>query len=76
VGAVEQALTQACDEAYGAALASDGFFPAIDNIQMAAQARVGVIIQPGGSIKDKDVIALCNQYDIPLLLTGVREFKH
>ena len=76
IGAMEIALQQACDQAKDAVLASDGFFPAIDNIQAAAHARVGVIIQPGGSIKDDDVIAEANQYNLAMLTTGRREFKH
>lgn len=76
IGALENALKLACDEAKGAVLASDGFLPHEDNIHAAAQARVTAIIQPGGSIKDKDVIALADQNNIAMLLTGVREFKH
>jgi phosphoribosylaminoimidazolecarboxamide formyltransferase/IMP cyclohydrolase len=76
VGAVEQALAQACENANGAVLASDGFFPAVDNIQLAAQNRVACIIQPAGSIKDADVISAVNQYDIAMLATSVREFRH
>jgi phosphoribosylaminoimidazolecarboxamide formyltransferase / IMP cyclohydrolase len=76
IGSMELALAQACDEAKGAVLASDGFFPAIDNIEAAAQARVGVIIQPGGSIKDTDVIDAANRFNMPMLTTGRREFKH
>ena len=76
VGAMEQALAQACDEAKDAVLASDGFFPAVDNIEAAAQSRVAAIIQPGGSIKDQAVIDACNQYGIAMVTTGVREFRH
>jgi phosphoribosylaminoimidazolecarboxamide formyltransferase/IMP cyclohydrolase len=76
IGALEHALKTACDEAKDAVMASDGFLPHEDNIYAAAQARVGAIIQPGGSIKDKDVIQLANQYDIPMITTGVREFRH
>jgi phosphoribosylaminoimidazolecarboxamide formyltransferase / IMP cyclohydrolase len=76
VGAVEQSITQACENATGAVLASDGFFPAVDNIQVAAQNRIAAIIQPGGSIKDPEVIAACDQYGIAMVTTGVREFKH
>jgi phosphoribosylaminoimidazolecarboxamide formyltransferase/IMP cyclohydrolase len=76
IAAMEIALAQACDEAKGAALASDGFFPAVDNIQAAAQNRVGAIVQPGGSIKDGDVIAAANQAEMPMVTTGQREFKH
>lgn len=76
IGALEIALKQACDETKDAVMASDGFFPAVDNIHAAAQARVGAIIQPGGSIKDKDVVDLANQYQLPMAMTQIREFKH
>ncbi len=76
IGALEIALRQACDEAKGAVMASDGFLPAIDNVQAVVQARVAGIIQPGGSIKDKDVIAVANEHQLPMVTTGVREFRH
>lgn len=76
IGALEIALRQACDEAEGAVMASDGFFPATDNIHAAVQARVAAIIQPGGSIKDGEVIAAADQYNLPMVTTGVREFRH
>ncbi len=76
IGALEIALRQACDATHGAVMASDGFLPALDNVQAAIQARVGAIIQPGGSIKDKDVVALADQHDLPMLTTGIREFRH
>jgi phosphoribosylaminoimidazolecarboxamide formyltransferase/IMP cyclohydrolase len=76
IGALENALKLACDEAKDAVLASDGFLPHEDNIYAAAHARVGAIIQPGGSVKDPDVIKLANQYNIAMITTGVREFRH
>jgi phosphoribosylaminoimidazolecarboxamide formyltransferase / IMP cyclohydrolase len=76
IGALEIALKQAADEATDSVLGSDGFLPQEDNIYAAAQNRIAAIIQPGGSIKDKDVIAVANQYNIPMLTTGRREFKH
>lgn len=76
IASMEIALSQACDETTGAVIASDGFFPATDNIHAAAQARVGAIIQPGGSIKDADVIAECDKFEIPMITTGLRHFKH
>lgn len=76
IGALESALKLACDEAKDAVLASDGFLPHEDNIYAAAQARVGAIIQPGGSVKDPEVIKLANQYHIAMVTTGVREFRH
>jgi phosphoribosylaminoimidazolecarboxamide formyltransferase/IMP cyclohydrolase len=72
----EWALNFACDESKDAVLASDGFFPAIDNIQTAAQGRIAVIIQPGGSIKDKEVIEAANKYEIAMITTGIRHFRH
>ncbi|MGD9579873.1 MAG: bifunctional phosphoribosylaminoimidazolecarboxamide formyltransferase/IMP cyclohydrolase [Vampirovibrionia bacterium] len=76
IASMEIALRQACDEAKGAVVASDGFFPAIDNIQAAAQSRVSSIIQPGGSIKDKDVIETVDKLELSMVCTGNRHFKH
>lgn len=76
VASMEIALNQACDEAKDAVVASDGFFPAIDNIHLAAQSRIGAIIQPAGSIKDQDVINECDKYNIAMISTGIRHFKH
>lgn len=76
VCAMEWALDYACDESKDAVVASDGFFPAIDNIQAAAQGRIGLIIQPGGSIKDTEVIAEADKYNIAMITTGIRHFRH
>ncbi len=76
VCAMEWALNYACDGSKDAVIASDGFFPAIDNIQAAAQGRIALIIQPGGSIKDKDVIAEADKYKISMITTGIRHFRH
>ena len=76
VCAMEWALDYACDESKDAVIASDGFFPAIDNIQAAAQGRITLIIQPGGSIKDQDVIAEADKYKIAMITTGIRHFRH
>ncbi len=76
VEAVEIALNKACDGAKDAVLASDGFFPATDNIDVAAQCRIGGIIQPGGSIKDPDVIAAADKYNMVMINTGIRHFRH
>lgn len=73
---MEWALNYACDASKDAVIASDGFFPAIDNIQSAAQGRIALIIQPGGSIKDKDVIEEADKYNIAMITTGMRHFKH
>ena len=76
VESCEISLNKACDGSKDAVLASDGFFPAIDNIQYAAQGRIKAIIQPGGSIKDKDVIQIADKYNIAMITTGIRHFKH
>ncbi|MCD8024791.1 MAG: bifunctional phosphoribosylaminoimidazolecarboxamide formyltransferase/IMP cyclohydrolase [Candidatus Gastranaerophilales bacterium] len=76
VGAVEIALMRTVDSAKDAILASDGFFPATDNITVAAQHRIKGIIQPGGSIKDKEVIELADKLNICMITTGIRHFKH
>lgn len=76
VGAVEIALMRVTDSAKDAILASDGFFPATDNITVAAQHRIKGIIQPGGSIKDKEVIDLADKLNICMITTGIRHFKH
>lgn len=76
IASVNIALNQAGDEAAGAVMASDAFFPATDNIEAAAKAGIAVIVQPGGSVKDKEVIAACEAAGITMLLTGQRCFKH
>lgn len=76
IDSMEIALNKACDGAKEAVAASDGFFPAIDNIQAAAQCRISGIIQPGGSIKDKEVINAVDKYDMVMITTGIRHFKH
>ena len=73
---IEWALNFACDGTKDAVLASDGFLPAIDNVQAAAQGRIGLIIQPGGSIKDQEVTAEANKYNIAMITTGIRHFRH
>ena len=52
------------------------FFPFGDAVQIAIEAGVTAIIQPGGSVKDEESIKICNQFGIPMLFTGVRHFKH
>lgn len=76
IDAMQIALDRACDNAKDAVIASDGFFPAIDNIQFAAQNRIAGLIQPGGSIKDKEVIETADKYDMVMITTGIRHFRH
>jgi len=60
----------------GGTLASDAFFPKPDGIEMAHKAGIKAIIQPGGSIKDQDVIKKADELDIAMVFTGIRHFKH
>lgn len=60
----------------GTVLASDAFFPFDDNVHHAAEAGVVALIQPGGSIRDEEVIAAADQHNMTMLLTGVRHFNH
>lgn len=60
----------------GVSLASDAFFPFGDNIERARRSGVSYIAQPGGSVRDDQVIETCNQYDIAMALTGMRLFHH
>ncbi len=70
------AFKHAGDEAKGAALASDAFFPFPDNVENAAKAGVSAIVQPGGSQKDDEVIATADKHGIAMVFTGKRHFKH
>jgi phosphoribosylaminoimidazolecarboxamide formyltransferase/IMP cyclohydrolase len=76
VDSVEISIRKAGERARGAVLASDAFFPFPDSIHQAAAAGVVAIIQPGGSVKDSDVIAACNQHRLAMIFTGRRHFKH
>jgi phosphoribosylaminoimidazolecarboxamide formyltransferase/IMP cyclohydrolase len=60
----------------GAVMASDAFFPFSDCVEIAAKEGIVSIIQPGGSVRDKDSIDACNQLGISMVFTGVRHFKH
>ncbi|MEJ5306915.1 MAG: bifunctional phosphoribosylaminoimidazolecarboxamide formyltransferase/IMP cyclohydrolase [candidate division WOR-3 bacterium] len=60
----------------GSALASDGFFPFRDSIDLIAKEGIYAIVQPGGSIKDQEVIEACNEHGISMVFTNVRHFKH
>lgn len=76
IWAVEHALKSASDKAKGAVLASDAFFPFDDCALAAAAAGISTIIQPGGSVKDKDSVDACNKSGIAMVFTGIRHFKH
>ncbi|OTO77007.1 MULTISPECIES: bifunctional phosphoribosylaminoimidazolecarboxamide formyltransferase/IMP cyclohydrolase [unclassified Enterococcus] len=76
VGSVKIALEEAKGRMEGAVLASDAYFPMDDSVEYAAQHGIKAIVQPGGSIRDKDSIAMANKYGVAMVFTGVRHFKH
>jgi phosphoribosylaminoimidazolecarboxamide formyltransferase/IMP cyclohydrolase len=76
VDSVEIAIRKAGERARGSVLASDAFFPFGDSIAIAAKAGVSAIIQPGGSKRDDEVIAACNEHGLPMIFSGRRHFKH
>lgn len=76
VDAVDIALKKSGDHLAGTILASDAFFPFRDSIDRLAGTGIRAIIQPGGSVRDEEVIAACNEQGIAMVLTGMRCFKH
>ncbi|NJK65525.1 MAG: bifunctional phosphoribosylaminoimidazolecarboxamide formyltransferase/IMP cyclohydrolase [Microcoleus sp. SU_5_3] len=76
VGSVKLALEQAGEKAKGAILASDGFFPFDDSVKTAAEAGISAIVQPGGSMRDRDSIDCANQLGITMVFTDIRHFLH
>ncbi|MCS7161192.1 MAG: bifunctional phosphoribosylaminoimidazolecarboxamide formyltransferase/IMP cyclohydrolase [Gemmatales bacterium] len=76
VDAVRLAVAKAGERALGAVLASDAFFPFRDNVDEAAKAGITAIVQPGGSIRDREVIQACDEHLIALVHTGIRHFRH
>jgi phosphoribosylaminoimidazolecarboxamide formyltransferase/IMP cyclohydrolase len=60
----------------GAAMASDAFFPFNDCVQIAHEAGITSVIQPGGSVRDNDSIEYCKQNGMVMVMTGIRHFKH
>ena len=73
IWAAQQAIERAGD---GVVLASDAFFPFDDVVTLCSEKGIKAIIQPGGSVRDEDSIKACNKYDIPMIFTGMRHFKH
>ena len=76
VTSVHLALRAASDRAGGSVLASDAFFPFADGVELAAQGGATAIVQPGGSIRDQEVIEAADKAGIAMLFTGVRHFRH
>ena len=79
VDALKQAIIKAQSFGFdlnGAVMASDAFFPFPDCAELAAEAGITAILQPGGSINDKLSVAMCNEKGLAMVTTGVRHFKH
>jgi phosphoribosylaminoimidazolecarboxamide formyltransferase/IMP cyclohydrolase len=76
VGAAERALAGAGDRSEGAVAASDGFFPFRDGIDRLAGAGVTAIVEPGGSVRDEEIIAAADEHDVAIVFTGKRHFLH
>jgi len=79
VDALKQAIEKAKSFNFslqGAVMASDAFFPFADSVEIAHNAGISSVIQPGGSIKDQDSIDYCNSNNISMVFTGIRHFKH
>ena len=76
VTSVRLAAQAAGEHAQGAVLASDAMFPFADNVEAAAAAGVSAVVQPGGSIRDEEVIAAADKLGLAMVFTGVRHFRH
>ncbi len=79
VDALKQAIVKAQSFGFdlnGAVMASDAFFPFPDCVEIAHKAGITAVVQPGGSIKDKESIDYCNANGLSMVMTGVRHFKH
>jgi phosphoribosylaminoimidazolecarboxamide formyltransferase/IMP cyclohydrolase len=73
---VRIAVQRAGDRTAGSVLASDAFFPFADGVEVALEAGVTAVIQPGGSVRDAEVIEACDRAGVPMVFTGVRHFLH
>ena len=76
VESVRIAVGKAAERAAGSVLASDAFFPFADGLEAAMAAGVTAVMQPGGSVRDEEVIAAANRGGVAMLFTGTRHFRH
>ncbi|MBY0427254.1 MAG: bifunctional phosphoribosylaminoimidazolecarboxamide formyltransferase/IMP cyclohydrolase PurH, partial [Cytophagales bacterium] len=79
VDALKQAIEKAKEFGFdvkGASMASDAFFPFADCVEIAFNHGITSVIQPGGSVRDKDSIAFCDEHQMSMVFTGTRHFKH
>jgi phosphoribosylaminoimidazolecarboxamide formyltransferase / IMP cyclohydrolase len=79
IGAIESSITKAHKlghELKKSVMASDGFLPKMDNVDAVAKEGVTAIVQPGGSIEDRELVSACDRYGISMIMTGERAFRH
>lgn len=76
IDAIDIALDRACENSKDAIMATDGHIASTEGILDAAQARIAGIIQPGGSKKDKEIIASADKYELTMITTGLRQFRN
>ena len=76
VDSVRLAVMKSLQPTKGAVMASDAFFPFRDGLDEAARAGIAAVVQPGGSVKDDEVIAAADEHGMAMVFTGVRHFRH
>ena len=79
IDAMKQAILKARTFGFdteGAVMASDAYFPFSDSVEIAYEAGITAVIQPGGSIRDADSVKFCDDHDMAMVFTGIRHFKH
>jgi phosphoribosylaminoimidazolecarboxamide formyltransferase/IMP cyclohydrolase len=79
VDALRQAIAKAQSFGFdlnGAVMASDAFFPFPDCVEIAKNAGINAVVQPGGSIKDQESVDYCDKNDMAMVMTGIRHFRH
>lgn len=79
IGAIENSIEKAHKLGHGlrnSVLASDGFLPKLDNVEALAKEKVSAVVQPGGSVEDREIIATCDSHGISMVFTGERSFRH
>src|SRR5262249_49796087 len=76
VDSVKLGAMKAQEDLKGSVIASDAFFPFRDGIDEAAKAGITAVVQPGGSVRDEEVIAAANEHNLAMVFTGMRHFRH
>ncbi|HZN04595.1 MAG TPA: bifunctional phosphoribosylaminoimidazolecarboxamide formyltransferase/IMP cyclohydrolase, partial [Candidatus Polarisedimenticolia bacterium] len=76
VDSVRLAIAKAQEPVRGTSLASDAFFPFRDGVDEAAKAGVTAVVQPGGSVRDEEIVAAADEHGMAMLVTGMRHFRH